>query len=236
MIALAASSSERQELLSNNKPVNGLRLSRRDMIRRLASGAGSGLLFAGVAKAHPIYKHLADGTLLAQANVDTATGTWTPLYLSRQQNETLIPLAECLVPNSTQAQVNRFIDLLLSVETAKTRKEFDESLHAIDQEAVRRFSRPFSSISAAEREELLTALSSGPSRHGARESAFSEEDAAPPKETENIPYSPRDHFDNLKSWVSGAYYSSEQGMRELGWTGMNFFQDFPGCQHPEGHS
>jgi hypothetical protein len=39
----------------------------------------------------------------------------------------------------------------------------------------------------------------------------------------------------LKGWVSGAYYSSEMGMRELGWTEDRVFASFPGCEHPEGH-
>ena len=29
----------------------------------------------------------------------------------------------------------------------------------------------------------------------------------------------RGHFQNLKDWIAGAYYSSETGMRELGWNG-----------------
>ena len=39
----------------------------------------------------------------------------------------------------------------------------------------------------------------------------------------------------LKSWVAGAHYSSEPGMKELGFTGSVFFQTFPACTHPEGH-
>lgn len=40
----------------------------------------------------------------------------------------------------------------------------------------------------------------------------------------------------MKGWVVGAYYSSEVGMRELGWTGDVMFESFPGCEHPGGHS
>jgi hypothetical protein len=36
--------------------------------------------------------------------------------------------------------------------------------------------------------------------------------------------------------VSGAYYSSEIGMQELGWTGQMFFDKLPGCDHPDGHA
>jgi len=39
----------------------------------------------------------------------------------------------------------------------------------------------------------------------------------------------------LKSWVAGAHYSSEAGMKELGFTGNVFFESFPACTHPEGH-
>ena len=45
----------------------------------------------------------------------------------------------------------------------------------------------------------------------------------------------RGHFQNLKDWIAGAYYSSEDGMRELGWTGNVFHQELPGCTHPGGH-
>jgi hypothetical protein len=30
----------------------------------------------------------------------------------------------------------------------------------------------------------------------------------------------RDHFDHLKGWIVGAHYSSEPGMRELGYRGL----------------
>jgi hypothetical protein len=39
----------------------------------------------------------------------------------------------------------------------------------------------------------------------------------------------------LKSWVAGAHYSSEAGMKELGFTGNVFFERFPACPHAEGH-
>lgn len=40
----------------------------------------------------------------------------------------------------------------------------------------------------------------------------------------------------LKSWVAGAHYSSEAGMKELGFTGAMFFTSFPACTHPDGHA
>src|SRR5882762_11763650 len=116
------------------------------MIRRLVSGAGAGVLFAHTAVAHPIHKHLADGELLAGATNQVPHGTWTPKVLTPRQNETLLVLSERMVPNSSKAQVNRFIDLLLSVDTAETRREFSNSLAVFDRESMRQFGPVFKDI------------------------------------------------------------------------------------------
>ena len=210
------------------------RLSRREMIRRLVSGTGAGVLFARTAVAHPIHKYLADGEVLAGAADQTPHGTWAPKILTPHQNETLLALSERVVPNSNTAQVNRFIDLLLSVDTPETRQEFSESLAAFDDESTTRFGHAFKHISEAKQIELLTVFSAETLRH--QETELADPDDAPPKKPSLGPPTLRDHFENLKTWITGAYYSSEVGMRELGWTGTIFFEDFPGCQHPDGHS
>lgn len=211
-------------------------MTRRQMIRRLVSGAGAGVVFAGTAAAHPIYRHLADGALLAGADPHVPEGAWTPNYLDAHQNETLLLLAERLVPNSSQAQVNRFIDLLLNVDAAETRQKFSNSLAVFDRESISRFGRAFKDIGEAKQDELLTVFSAETPSREMRGLGRSEEDAPPKTPSAETRLTLRDHFENLKMWVTGAYYSSEIGMRELGWTGVHFFQNFPGCEHPEGHS
>jgi hypothetical protein len=150
----------------------------------------------------------------------------------------LLLLAERLVPNSGKAQVNRFIDLLLSVDTAETRQRFSESLAVFDRESTSRFGHAFKDIPEARQDELLTVFSAATPSLGRKRSrrGHSEEDARPEKPSAESRLTLRDHFENLKTWVTGAYYSSETGMRELGWTGTHFFPDFPGCEHPDGHS
>jgi hypothetical protein len=221
--------------VTDNESAAGSRLTRRDMIRRLVRGAGAGVMLAGTASAHPIYKHLADGTLLASAEAHVAAGSWKPKYLDSHQNETLAPLAERILPNSGKAQVNRFIDLLLSVDTDETREQFNNSLAAFDRESTKRFGQAFKDIPEAKQNELLTIFSTETSRH--QSSGGDPWDEPSPVATPSAPndFTLRDHFENLKTWVSGAYYSSEFGMRELGWNGVVFYPDFPGCQHPAGH-
>jgi hypothetical protein len=211
-------------------------LSRRELIRRLVTGAGAGVLFTSTALAHPIYKHLADGRLLASAEAHVPAGAWTPKFLNPHQNETLLVLAERIVPNSGKAQVNRFIDLLLSVDNAETQKTFNDSLAVFDHESMSRFGHAFKGISEAKQNELLTAFAAEKASFTPDPLGGVDEDRPEKNTSMGTPLTLRDHFENLKVWTTGAYYSSEVGLREMGWTGVNFFVDFPGCQHPEGHS
>lgn len=223
------------DLPVSNNPSPRRGMSRREMVERLLGGAGAGMIFPGVAVAHPIHKHLANASMLEQADSKTAAADWTPAFLDAHQNETLVVLAERVVPGSTRAEANRFIDLLLAVDTQENQKKFLASLSAFEAEALDRYGRPFKDLSEEQQNQILTAASTGKSGHPEGKenrsgfSPSSKEAARPPRV--NL----RDYFDNLKGWVSGAYYSSEIGMRELGWTGDYFFESFPGCQHPEGH-
>ena len=131
---------------------------------------------------------------------------WKPLFLKPEQDKTLAALSEVVVPGSTSAKVNQFIDLLLSVDNGEHQREFVASLAAVEDEARKRFGRGFAALAQSEMETLLTDFSKG--AHG-------------------------EAFQNLKEWIAGAYYSSEQGMRELGWNGNYAFESFPGCEHGE---
>jgi len=158
---------------------------------------------------HPINKHFANDAILAEADkLDSAT--WKPIVLNAEQNRELIALAERIVPGSEKALVNRFIDLLLSVDTTENRTKFEASL--------KKFGKPFPALDASQREAVLTAAS------------------AEPASGDNAAAELHEHFENLKGWVSGAYYSSEIGMRELGWTGEFAFGKYPECEHAEGHA
>ncbi len=93
-------------------------LTRREMVRRLVAGMGAGAAWPLAAASHPIHALLRNDALLDEAE-KLAVTDWKPLLLNAQQNESLIAIADSIVPGSTKAQVNRFIDLLLSVDTDK---------------------------------------------------------------------------------------------------------------------
>jgi hypothetical protein len=124
------------------------------------------------------------------------------------------------------------IDLLLTVEIPPNHQNFVDALAALDAEAKKRFSHSFLDLTATQQDELLTLCSTTRSAKPptTRDSDDLEEDRAP------IPDATlRDHFENLKGWIVGAFYSTETGMRELGWTEETYFDALPECTHPEGH-
>ena len=205
-------------------PAESGRLTRREIVRRMLAGVGAGAAWPLVAASHPIYEHLTNGAVFEEAE-RLGAADWKPLFLSAQQNDTLESIAEAIVPESRKAHVNRFIDLLLSVDTENHKKGFVDALSAFEAEAQKRFGKGFPSLDAGQQTALLT------------------DAAARPATNEDLPGSDgkrngglHEHFENLKGWISGAYYSSEAGMRELGWTGDYAFDKFPGCEHPEEHS
>jgi hypothetical protein len=191
--------------------VNGVeheirKLTRREMVEKLLAGMAAGVAWPLIAPSHPIHQHVKNGATLDRADAAQKAADWKPLFLNSQQNETLVALSESIVPGSAKAQVNRFIDLLLSVDSTHNQEKFAASLATIEGAAVNRFGRGFHQLTANEKNELLTAVST----QGAHQK----------------------HFNDLKEWVTIAYYSSEEGMRELGWTENRAFRVYPGCEHP----
>jgi len=203
-------------------PAGGRGLTRREWVQRLLAGAGAGIATPALAGVL-----MAGVSTSAAAQEKPAADEWKPAFLDDYQNQTLIALAERIVPGSTSAQVNRFLDLALDADTQQSQQKFVASLNALEGEALRQFTKSFQELSASQQDEVLTAASTGkPSNPNP---ASVDNPGAPPP---NL----RDYFDHMRGWVSLAYYSSEIGMKELGWNGENFFESFPGCQHAGGHA
>lgn len=191
--------------MGNADETIGQKLTRREMVEKLLAGVAAGAAWPLIASSHPIHQHLKNGVALDRAAAAQTAASWKPLFLSQQRNETLVTVSESIVPGSAQAQVNRFIDLLLSVDTTENREKFVASLTVVESEAQKRFGRGFHQLTVSEKDALLTRVSA--------------EEAH------------RDQFSHLKDWITVAYYSSEEGMRELGWTENRAFRSFPGCEH-----
>lgn len=190
-------------------------MPRRAALQALVSGAAATFALPVALEAqHPIHQHLADPVLLEQAQQRAAAVPAAPLFLDEHQAKTLEMLAETIVPGSTRARVGPFIDQLLAVDSAANQRAFVGALGGFDMMAITRHGKVWRGITAAQQEALLREASTA----DAKTSAWG------------------GHFQHLKDWIAGAYYSSEIGMRELGWDGTVVHTQLPGCTHPGGHA
>jgi len=159
------------------------------------------------------------------ASKELERSDWKPLFLDAHQNETLILLSDLIIPagdtpGAKEALVNRFLDLLMSVETAETQRAFITALAYIDGESMRRYNSAFVYAPRERQLEFLTLIAYPHSLE-----TWGEGQAEFPGHT---------HFQKLKSWIVGAYYSSPIGLKELGWNGTFPHGMFSGCDHSAG--
>jgi len=211
-------------------------MGRRNVLRGLLTGAGAGLALPGLAESHPFAEHAHHASRMAVAQTKALDSPGSPDFLDAYQFAMLETLSERVVPGAKTAGCARFVDTLLAVGERDDRQRFLSALGALDALARERFSAPWPELSGEQQGALLSEVS----------------EAAPGREekywTPGTPMAEhlasrggpasvtiRDHFDYLKGWIVGSYYSSEVGQRELGYEGPAFAEEFPGCQHPDGH-
>jgi hypothetical protein len=209
---------------------------RREMLQILAGAAGGIVVVPGIAEGHPIQSHLTDHAKIDQAEAKAAAASGKPEFLAPHEFETLQLLADSIVPGASRAKAAEFIDQLLAVDTEENRRGFLNAIGAFEGRALESARRPWKALTGAEQQGILTEASTMSSGYPLEAPWTPGQPIARPHEDRPEPrMTLRDHFDLLKGWIAGAYYSSEIGMRELGWTGNVFHADFPGCQHPGGH-
>jgi hypothetical protein len=151
-------------------------------------------------------------THAAAPSGETAAMSWNPRFLSAEQNETLITLGERVIPGSKEALCNRLIDAILAIDSEKNRRELVQALAAFDSKAMQLHRRQqFRQLNSAQQDEILTAASQSDDPLNAE-------------------------FGIVKEWMADAYWSSHQGMRELGSTGRLAWDSFPECSSNQPHN
>jgi hypothetical protein len=126
--------------------------------------------------------------------------------------EMIIP-ADNHSPGAHEARVSRFIDNIVGHSAKEIQEQWTAGLELVDDEARRRFDKPFLQCHPPQQDEILTAMA-----------------AAEPE-----PKMPVEHFfARLKLMTVDGYYTSAIGIhRELQYKGNAVLTEFPGCSHPE---
>ena len=201
-------------------------MKRRELFRRSVLGTLGAALTSAFSRqpraASPEAREFPSGH---DASRELARSDWKPTFLDTHQNQTLVELGNLIIPDTDTlgagaALVNRFIDHLLAAESREVQSRFLDSLAYLDGTCIERYGSAFVHLSKESQVELLN-LIAYPHRlvtWGDNQSEFAG----------------HAHFKHLKDWISRAYYNSEIGMKELGWSGTSFHGTFSGCEHPKG--
>ena len=211
--------------------------TRREMLQALVASVGAGAAVPGLAGQDHFGRHLASPDAIDQADAKAQAVAYKPEFLDQHQFATVASLAERIVPGASRAKTTEFIDQLLAADSRDNQRAFLTALGAFEGQALARSSRPWIQLAEADQTAILTSASTmASSRPEPRQWTKGDPIGIGREPTPPAPLALRDHFDLLKSWVAGAYYSSEIGMKELGWTGNVVHPAFPGCNHPGSHA
>jgi hypothetical protein len=219
------------------QPAPDAGLSRRAALQSLAAGIGASIAVPGLAEAndHPVHKHAAHVAEQAKKPAGAKPAAYTPVTFDAHQFATVVVLSDLIVPGAKASGTPEFLDKLLHVESPETRRRFITALGAMEGAAIQAHQKPFKDLAQPEQVAILTAASTAePSRQPLfwkKGDPIPVRDAAAPG-----PATLRDHFDHIKGWVSGIYFASEPGLKELGYTGNVFHEKYPGCEHGGQHA
>ena len=211
------------------KPERAGSMNRREVLQRLAAGAGASaaLPALGHAASHDATAHAGAkaeapplGAALPPDPALTAKD-WKPKFFDAHQNETVEVLSDLIIPDTDTpgaraARVNRFIDLLLSASDPDFQKQYVQALGWLDGYCLEKYSSPFVKLDRGQQAELLTLLT------------HKSDDPQIARDVEQ--------FGILKNSIVYSYYSSEIGsVQELKYDTNPFHAEFPGCPNPDEH-
>ena len=179
-------------------------MKRRTALQVLAAGVAPGQMPS--AQHHPVS--------LAQTS-----SSYKPRFFSSEQIELLAQLTEMIIPaddhspGAREANVNLFIDLMVSHSARDVQEQWTSGLKLLDTEAEKRSGKPFLKCRAAEQDRIMAAMAAN--------------EREPNTDLERF-------FTRLKLMTVDGYYTSAIGIhRELQYKGNAVLSEFPGCRHSD---
>lgn len=203
----------------NGAAPRGVQLERRDWLKTAVLGSGA-------AVASPLVTQIAPAAA-AEAGKE---GEWTPLLFDEHQNQTVVALAELIIPETDTpgakaAKVNEYIDLMLHDVDPDKGHEFLKGLGWLDGYAIRLHDAPFVALDGADQTAILESLdAAGGAGPAGQASIFetvvdAEPTAAAGTDTADLAVGAA-FFKRLKRLTIEGYYTSRIGIAELNKNGV----------------
>src|SRR5438034_809704 len=187
-------------------------ISRRDLLKSLTIGvtAGSVLSMIPVEAAEHSHK------LIAKEKAD-AGGTYKPKYFSPDQYKTLKLLCETIFPadagsgGAIEAGAPEFIDLLTS-ENPDYQLTLGGGIMWLDNTCLDRYSTTFRNSTPAQQKEILDLI------------AYKKNAEAYDEISQGVEF-----FSFLRNLTADGFFTSEIGIKYLGYVGNTHLKEFTGC-------
>jgi gluconate 2-dehydrogenase gamma chain len=186
-------------------------ISRRDVLKTLAMGAAAG----SVLRVIPL--HAAEAAHHMIAAEKAATKAYAPKFLSAHQYKTLQMLCQTIIPpdadsgGAIEAGAPEFIDLLTS-ENTQYQLTLGGGLMWLDETCTDRFGKSYVDCSPEQQNEILDKIAYR--RNALVDSSLSQGVA---------------FFSFLRNMTADGFFTSEIGIKYLGYIGSTFLKEFPGC-------
>jgi gluconate 2-dehydrogenase gamma chain len=188
-------------------------ISRRDILKTLTIGAMAGSVLRVIPAQAAEYAH----QMIAAEKAATTTGVYTPKFFPAQQYKTLQVLCQTIIPadadsgGAKEAGAPEFIDLLTS-ENPKYQLKLGGGLMWLEGECADRYDKSFVDCSPDQQKEILDLI------------AFRESAKKNPEISQGVEF-----FAFLRELTADGFFTSEIGIKYLGYIGNTYLLSFPGC-------
>jgi hypothetical protein len=188
-------------------------ISRRDLLRSLSLTALAGSALHVVALEAAEHAH----RMIRAERATSASGGYTPQYFSSHQYETLRALCQAIIPSdhdtggALEAGAPEFVDLLTS-ENKDYQLQLGGGIQWLDSTCVDRYGQSYLQCSHEQQIEILDLIAY-------RKNAEKDSKLSP-----GI-----DFFSTLRKLTADGFFTSEIGIKYLGYIGNTYLKEFPGC-------
>jgi gluconate 2-dehydrogenase gamma chain len=186
--------------------------SRRSLIKALTvTTAGSALRLVPLAVAEKAHR-----MVNAERSASPAGG-YVPKFFSPRQYETLRALCQTIIPSdqesggAIEAGAPEFIDLLTS-ENKELQLKLGGGIMWLDFTCSERYQQTYLECTEEQKKEILDLI------------AFRKHAEQSPRLLSGIEF-----FSTLRKFTADGFFTSEIGMKYLGYIGNTFLSEFPGC-------
>jgi hypothetical protein len=188
-------------------------ISRRDVLRSLTIGVTAGSVLGAI----PIEAAEHTHKLIAKEKASAASGKYSPKFFPPEQYKTLGVLCEAIFPadadsgGAIQAGAPEFIDLLSS-ENPDFQLTLGGGIMWLDSTCSDRYGTTFRHCSAQQQKEILDLI------------AYRKNADTDPSLSQGVTF-----FSFLRNLTADGFFTSEIGIKYLGYVGNTVLREFPGC-------